>query len=81
VLYGRSKPPCELVLHPFETIPTHKLQEIGTSLEKPLLTARMGIASSREHDERRVHSRHPLHVDTACLPGIRETEGRGVMGQ
>jgi len=82
VLCGRSTPPCERVLHPCETIPTHTLQEIGPSLKKPrLLTARMGIASSREHDERRVHRRHPLHVDTAGLPGIRETEGRGVMGQ
>jgi hypothetical protein len=56
-------------------MPTNKLQEICTSLEKPLLrTERMGIASSREQDERRVHSRNPLHVDTACLPGMRETE-------
>jgi len=63
-------------------MPTHTLQELCTCLEKPLLrTERMGIASGREHDERRVHSRHPLHVDTACLPGMRETEGRGVLGQ
>jgi hypothetical protein len=69
-------------MHPFETMPTHKLKEIYTSLEKPLLlTERMGIAIGREHDERRVHSRNPLHVDTACLPGMRETEGRGFLGQ
>ena len=71
VLCGSSKPPCERVLHPFETIPTHTLQEIGPSLKKPLRTARMWLASSREHDERRGHSRNPLHMDTACLPGIR----------
>jgi len=63
-------------------MPTQKLQEIYTYLEKPLLlTERMGIAIGREHDERRVHSRNPLHVDTACLPGMRETEGRGCLGQ
>ena len=61
---------------------TQKFQAICTSLEHPLLlAARLGIASGSEHDERRVHRRHTLHVDTACLPGMRETEGRGVLGQ
>jgi hypothetical protein len=62
-------------MHPFETMPMNHLKEIGTYLEKPLLfTERMGIAIGREQDERRVPSRNTLHVDTACLPGIRETE-------
>jgi hypothetical protein len=60
---------------------TQKFQAIGTSLEHPLLTQHLGIASGSEHDERRVHRRHTLHVDTACLPGMRETEGRDVLGQ
>ena len=72
VLCGSSQPPCELVLHPCETMPTNQLQEICTCLEKPRLrTERMSIALGREHDERRGHSRNPLHMDTACLPGIR----------
>jgi hypothetical protein len=59
-------------MHPFETIPTNKLKEIYTYLEKPLLlTERIGIAIGREQDERRVQSRNTLHVDTECLPGIR----------
>src|SRR5207247_1991881 len=44
-LCGRSTPPGERVLHPFEIIPTHTLQELGTSLEQPLLrTARLASA-------------------------------------
>jgi len=56
-------------------MPTNKLQEICTCLEKSLLlTERISIGIGREHDERRVHSRNPLYVDTECLPGMRETE-------